>query len=169
MKARDIIEYVFQIAPNPDWAKENIYEFGGPETEVRAVGVAWWIDSKMLEDFARKGITLGLTHERVIYDLPQTYAWGTPCRSGELGANQRIARLCGENGITIHRFHSNLDLADWGMPHALLEQLGWSSHPVDWSRGIPVVTHPPVRLADLIGEVKAGLRLHENPMPWAVG
>src|SRR5690606_1280398 len=47
----------------------------------------------------------------------------------------------------------------WGMPHALVEQLGWQDYPADWSRGVPVVTHPPVRLVELVDEIKAKLRL----------
>ena len=70
MRAQEITDYIFQIAPNPEFGTENIYEIGGGDTEVKAVGVAWWITSDMLEDFARRGVTLGITHERVIYDVP---------------------------------------------------------------------------------------------------
>jgi putative NIF3 family GTP cyclohydrolase 1 type 2 len=159
MKAQEVTDYIFQIAPNPDFGTENIYEIGGGETEVKAVGVAWWITSDMLEDFARKGVTLGVTHERVIYDVPGTYPWGTPCKTDELSVNRRIPELCRKHGIAIHRFHSNIDLVEWGMPRALVAELGWENFRGDWSRGVPVIDHPPVKLRDLIADVKAKLKL----------
>src|SRR4051812_41862723 len=120
MTAQEIINFVWSIAPNPDFGTENILELGDSDTPVRGIGVAWWITSAMLEDFARRGITLGLTHERVIYDLPQDYLWGTIPRTDDLSVNRRIPELCARHGIAIHRFHSNIDLADWGMPRALM-------------------------------------------------
>ncbi len=159
MKAQSIIDYIWSIAPNPPFADENFFELGDGRTDVRAVGVAWWITSDMLDDFARKSITLGLTHERVIYDLPEKYDWGIVPRTAELEVNRRIPTLAARHGIAIHRFHSNIDLADWGMPRALFDQLGWSGYPTDWSRGVPVVTHPPLTLAKLIAHVQDRLRL----------
>lgn len=159
MKIQTVIDYVFEIAPNPPFGDENIYEFGDGTGEVTGLGVAWWITSPMLEDFVRKGYQLGLSHERVIYDVPQDYLWGTPCTTEELETNQNIARLAHENGITIHRFHSNLDLVEWGMPKALFRQLGWENCATDWSRGVPVVEIEPIALGDLIAHVKSRLKL----------
>ncbi|MFW6059112.1 MAG: Nif3-like dinuclear metal center hexameric protein [Phycisphaeraceae bacterium] len=159
MKAQQIVDYIFEIAPNPTWANENIFEFGDGDTAVEAVGVAWWINTVMLRDFAAKGITLGLSHERVFYNVPDWYHWGTPCRADELAANQRMTELLDAHGIAIHRFHSNLDLVDWGMPAALIDELGWSSCEADWSRGVPVVTIPGTTLSELIADVKEKLQL----------
>ncbi len=157
--AQNIVDFVWEIAPDPAFANENFFELGDARTRVAGVGVAWWITSEMLEEFARMKITLGLTHERVIYDLPEKYDWGIVPTTGELPVNRRIPRLAALHGIAIHRFHSNIDLADWGMPRALFDQLGWSAYPIDWSRGIHVVTHPPIMLKGLIQEVKTRLRL----------
>ena len=156
---QDVVDYIFSIAPNPSWAEENIYEFGSGRDDLTGIGVAWWIDSAMLEDFAAKSLNLGITHERVIYDVPRQYCWGTPCRTDDLEANQRIARLVQEHHIAIHRFHSNLDLVDWGMPRALIDRLGWSSYPSDWSRGVPVVTVPETTLGQLMNDIKKRLKL----------
>ena len=117
------------------------------------------ITNELLVHFALRCITLGLTHERVLYDLPVDYPWGQIPPPATLRANRRIPELCHRHGIAIHRFHSNLDLADWGMPRALVDELGWSRYEIDWSRGIPVVEHPPVTLEVLVREVKAELRL----------
>ncbi len=158
-RAQEIIDFVWEIAPNPDWGKENIFEFGDGNVAVEAVGVAWWITSEMIATFAGRGVTLGLTHERVIYDTRLDYHWGTPPSTWEVAANQRIADLCGEHGMAIHRFHSNLDLADWGMPRAVIDQLGWGDYPADFSKGVPLVVLPPMPLRDLIAQVKDRLRL----------
>ena len=159
MRAQEIVDFVWQIAPNPALGTENVFEIGDGDTPVRGVGVAWWITSEMLGAFGREGVTLGLTHERVLYDLPPDFAWGPIPTAEALSANRRIPELCRRHGIAIHRFHSNLDLADWGMPRALMDELGWSGYPIDWSRVIPVVDHPPVTLETLIEEVKTKLRL----------
>lgn len=82
-----------------------------------------------------------------------------PTPPDALQANRRIPEICRRHGIVIHRFHSNLDVVDWGMPRALIDELGWSGYPIDWSRGISVVAHPPVTLDAPIGEVKTKLRL----------
>jgi putative NIF3 family GTP cyclohydrolase 1 type 2 len=159
MIAQEIVDFVFEIAPNPTWGKENFFEFGDGSFEVTGIGVAWWITSDILQDLISRGYELGLTHERVVYDLVDHYQWGRIIKTDELEVNQRFAKLAREHHVAIHRFHSNIDIADWGMPHALLDQLGWSNYPADWSRGIPVVTIPPMSLADLIKLVKAKLQL----------
>lgn len=159
MKAQEIVDYVFEIAPNPPFGTENFFEFGGGNVEVNAVGVAWWITTDMLARFSQCGITLGISHERVIYDTPATYHWGKIIPTNELGVNRRLAEFVKKHDIAIHRFHSNIDVADWGMPRALFRELGWQDYPTDWSRGVPVVEHPPVELRALIGEVKTKLRL----------
>ncbi len=160
MKAREIVDFVWDIAPNPPGAEENIYEFGDGHAEVSSIGVAWWITSEILDACFRKGIQMGITHERVIYDIPEQCMWGLPCATDELAANQRFADKVRQYGVTIHRFHSNIDLADWGMPHALIDQLGWSGYAIDWSRGIPVVNLPEtVPFCDLIDHVKRCLDL----------
>jgi putative NIF3 family GTP cyclohydrolase 1 type 2 len=159
MRAQEIVDYVFSIAPNPAWGRENFFEFGGGDLDVTGVGVSWWLTSDMLADFPARGLNLGLTHERVIYDLPAHCNWGRIPQTWDDAANQRIADLATRHGLAIHRFHSNIDLCDWGMPVTLLRQLGWDGYPADWSRGVPVVTHPPLPLGELIAEVKARLAL----------
>lgn len=157
--AGEISDFVFEIAPNPDWASENIFQFGDRDTAVTGIGVAWWITTEILQQFITDGVTLGLSHERVIYDVRQDYCWGTPCQDDDLRGNRKFATLCREHGVAIHQFHSNIDIADWGMPRALVAQLRWTAYSADWSRGVPVVDHPPVSLADLIAEVKERLEL----------
>lgn len=159
MQAQEIVDYVFSIAPNPSFATENIYEFGDGAREVTGIGIAWWLTSAMMEDMAANGLNLGLTHERVIYDLPEFYPWGQVITTDEIATNRRIAAITSKHSLTIHRFHSNLDLASWGMGQAVLEQLGWSDYPTDWSRGVPVVTIPPTSFRELIEHVKRRLAL----------
>jgi len=159
VKAQQVIDYIFEMAPNPDWGTENIFEYGDGTREVTGIGVAWWITSEMLQDFAAKNYSLGLTHERIIYDMPQDYVWGKVIKTEELGTNRRIKELVTRHDIAIHRFHSNIDLVEWGMPRALFGQLGWNDCPVDWSRGVPVVEIAPVSLETLIATVKSKLQL----------
>ena len=159
LRAREVVDYVFEIAPNPGHAWENVFLFGDGETEVKGIGVAWWITLDILETMARQGQTLGLSHERVIIELPQRFGWGPLPASDEIPLNRRLAELTQQHRIAIHQMHSNVDKAEWGMPKALFQRLGWQDYPTDWSRGVPVVQLPPRTLRDLIAEVKAKLNL----------
>ena len=95
MKIQEVIDFVFKIAPNPEWADENIFEFGDGSGEVTDIGVAWWITSDIMLELGSRGYQLGLTHERTIYDLPPWYAWGQIPLAKELTANQNIERIAG--------------------------------------------------------------------------
>lgn len=159
MKAQEIADFIWEIAPNPGYGTENIWEFGDGSEEVNGIGVAWWLTSEMLHDMAERGLNVGLSHERVIYDLPEEYIWGKIIKTDELPANQKISNIAQQHSIAIHRFHSNIDAAEWGMPHALFDQLGWSDCSTDWSRGIPVVEIEPIQLRELIALVKNKLQL----------
>ena len=157
--ARDVVDFVFEIAPNPTWAYENIYEAPGPDRVVTGIGIAWWITTPMLEQFPDLGLNLAVTHEKITYPMPDNYKWGKCIATEEVPVNQRITAMCNDLGIAVHRFHSNIDMADWGMPHAVFEQLGWTDYPQDWSRGVPVVTLPSITLGELAKLCKDRLNL----------
>jgi len=156
---QEAVDYIFAIAPNDPGAYENLYQTGSGEGALRAIGVAWWIDSVILADFAARGVNFGISHESVFYELPATCRWGLLSPADELLANQKIASLAERHEMVIHRFHSNIDFAPWGMPRALIDQLGWTDHQVDWSRGVPVVTLPTTTLEGLIRHIRAKLGL----------
>jgi putative NIF3 family GTP cyclohydrolase 1 type 2 len=157
--SREVVDYIFEIAPNPSTAWENVYLFGAAETPVTGIAVAWWITLDILQDMAARGLTLGITHERVIFEMPERFVWGLLPKTEEIQVNRQFKEITGSHGIAIHQMHSNIDKAAWGMPHALFARLGWEGHAIDWSRGVPVVTMPPRTLRELIAEVKAKLGL----------
>jgi putative NIF3 family GTP cyclohydrolase 1 type 2 len=160
LRAQEVVDYVFEIAPNPSHAWENVFLFGDGDTPVGGVAAAWWITLDILHDMARRGLTLGLTHERVIFELPERFVWGSLPKTDEVLANRDFSRVTRRYGIAIHQMHSNVDKASWGMPRALLDRLGWQGYPADWSCGVPVATlTPPRRLAELVREVKEKLCL----------
>jgi|GEM_PF-3289527 len=155
--ARDVVEYVFSIAPNPPFGSENIYEAGGPDRPVTGIGLAWWLTSDMLRQFPAQGLNLGITHEKITYPIAPDYKWGKATPEHDVPANRAIESVCREHGITVHRFHSNIDLVNWGMPAAVIEQMGWTDCPQDWSRGVPVITIPTTPLGTLARQVKEKL------------
>ena len=159
MKAHEIIDFVFSIAPNPDHAWENVFLFGDGDIEVSGIAVSWWLTLDQVERMAEQGLNVGLSHERVVFEMPSRFVWGILPETDELPVNRRIRELATRHGMAIHQFHSNVDKADWGMPKALLHRLGWEEYPSDWSRGVPVVDLPPCTLRELIGEIKEKLAL----------
>lgn len=154
-----VVDYIFGIAPNPPGAKENGYVVGDGGGVLTGIGVAWWLTPDLLEDMASNGCNLGVSHERPIFELPETFFWGPLPRSEDIPANRRIRALAAAAGMTLVQMHSNIDKADWGMPRALFARLGWDAYPTDWSRGVPVVELPPCTLAELITELKGKLKL----------
>ena len=156
---REIIDFVFEIAPNPAWADENVFEFGDGSGEVAAVGVAWRITSDIMLELGRGGFQLGLTHKRVPYDLVTWYPWGQIPAAQNLAANRRLGEIASSYNLSIHRFQSNLDLAPWGIGPSLLKQLEWDKRPTDWSRGVPVIDIDAIPLHELNRLVKARLDL----------
>lgn len=157
IRAQEVVDFVFEIAPNDPTGAENIFEFPGPDTVVTGIGLAWWITSDMLRQFPTQGLNLAITHEKVTYPMQQPYRWGKAMATDDIPANRTIAQLCAEHGIAVHRFHSNIDFAPWGMPHCVIQQMGWQGCEQDWSRGVPVITIPPTPLGELAREVKAKL------------
>lgn len=154
---RQIVDAVFEMAPNPSWGQENILEWGRFDAPVRGIGVAWWITVPMMKQLAEMGLNLGLTHERTTYPATENFKWGNCPTFDEIGANRWIAQVASDFNLSVHRFHSNIDLAPWGMPHAAIDQLGWDQSKVDWSRGVPVAEIQPIALGALIDHVKRSL------------
>ena len=89
MNAQDIVDYVFEIAPNPSTAWENEFLYGDGLMEVTGVAVSWWITLDILEDMVRRGLTFGLSHERVLWELPERFVWGPLPDKDEIRTNQR--------------------------------------------------------------------------------
>ncbi|MHC4872316.1 MAG: Nif3-like dinuclear metal center hexameric protein [Planctomycetota bacterium] len=157
MKAKEITDFIFEIAPNPDHAWENEYLFGNEDMEVKGVAVAWWLTLDIVEKMEELGLTYGVSHERIYHHLPERFVWGTLPEENELSTNVRLKEVTEKNNMAIHQFHSNIDKAGWGMPHALLESLGWQDYPADWSRGVPVIDIPEIKLKDFVSELKGRL------------
>jgi putative NIF3 family GTP cyclohydrolase 1 type 2 len=159
MQAQAIIDYVFEIAPNPSTAWENVFLAGDGSVDVNGIAVAWWLTPDLVEDMEKRGLNLGLSHERPIFELPARFVWGILPPEVDIPANQRIRAAARRGGMAIHQMHSNIDKADWGMPNALFARLGWQDYPIDWSRGVPVIDLPPCTLRELIAELKTKLEL----------
>jgi len=158
--AQDIVDYVFEIAPNPAGRVENVYQHGDGSDAVSGVGVAWWLTADILEDMGRAKQNLGLTHETVFFPTPRGFSWGpAPDSEDAIPANRRVRDVLKRHGITVHRFHSNIDSAEWGIPRMLLKKLGWDRYPTEWLQDVPVVELPPRSLAALVEEVRTKLEL----------
>jgi putative NIF3 family GTP cyclohydrolase 1 type 2 len=149
IRAGDIVDFVFQIAPNPSWGTENIFEAPGPDRVVTGIGIAWLINAAFLSQFPSMGLSMAISHETIRFDVPTNYKWGTPIPTDEVPSNRRVTAMCKDLNIAVHRFHSNIDLVEWGMPHAVIDQMGWTDDPQDWSRGVPVIQIKPVTLGTL--------------------
>ena len=76
MRAQEIIDFVLSIAPEPDHAWENVFLFGDGDIEVSGIAVSWWLTLDQVERMAEQGMNLGLSHERVVFEMPSRFVWG---------------------------------------------------------------------------------------------
>ncbi len=161
MKIQDAVDYVFEIAPNPDGMTENKYLFRREDTECRGIGVAWWLTSEIISDMHANGINLGFCHEPVFFEGLEykPFLWGPTPTEAEFAPNFKLKKLLEQTGVTVHRFHSNLDKADFGMIPALLNRLGWDNYPRVYAGDLPCVTLPEQTLKSLAEELKNKLQL----------
>jgi len=114
-------------------------------------------NTAIIERMVEQDLNFGISHERITVELPERFVWGVLPDQKEIPTNIKLKEITEKHNLAIHQFHSNIDKAAWGMPVALLENLGWQDYPADWNVGIPVVTIPEIRLKDLVAHLKKAL------------
>lgn len=161
MEIREIIKHIFEMAPNPEGMKENDYLCGDGSNDVSGIGVAWWITSEILQDMSNNGLNLGLCHEPILFEGLESkpFVWGPTPDEKDFKPNIKINAILRKTRITVHRFHSNLDKAPFGMVPALLKRLEWENYPIRYAGDVPLVTLPRKPLKDLALELKSKLNL----------
>ncbi len=160
----DVNRYLFSIAPDPKpySESENVYTWGDPKTPCTGVAVAWWPGPEVMRQAAAEGLNLILSHEDpilVMGKLPLLpHRSPTPETFG-VKANIERMRLAVQHNLVIHRHHWNVDLAPWGIPASLIEELGWADRVVLAERCLRIVEIPPTPLTEVAERVKTRLRI----------
>ena len=162
---RDIINYVFEIAPNPAWRSErqteNVIQFGDPQGEATGVATCWWATLDILKLCRQRKLNLVFTHEDGFFADFGGTLWA-PSSGPMMAKPVNIARLkvMVEGNMVVQRVHSNVDIAPWGMPTQVAERIAMPGSKVAQKVGyIPVLEFPPLSLAEFIEHLKKSLSI----------
>lgn len=148
---RDVVKYVFEIAPDPrpPETTENRLVFGSEDAAIRRIAVIWRPTPELLAEAGRLGADLVVGHEPLFDTYDPHYFWGTPLAEADVPINNKHRALLEEHSMAYARFHTNVDVAPWGMPVALLKVLGLEECPIDWNRYLPLVHIPSMKVYEL--------------------
>jgi len=108
---------------------------GNPEAEVKKIGTAWMPYWKTLKEAKSADVNLMIVHEPTFYthwDL-DAHKWDyydapSPARENYFEQRDKKKKWIEENEMVIIRCHDVLDkIADWGIPYAFGQGLGFSN------------------------------------------
>jgi len=158
---QDVVNYVFEIAPDPKppESTENGFLFGEGDAEVHRIALMWRPTPELLRAAGEFGAELVVGHEPIFYPGTKQYFWGIPQQEDEKPINREHRGLLTRYSMAYARFHSNVDIVDWGMPGALLDVLGFGGCARDWHKYMPLVRILPTRVYALADMCQARLDL----------
>ncbi|MBM3495408.1 MAG: hypothetical protein FJX72_13965 [Armatimonadetes bacterium] len=124
MKALDLLYHFQSVGTWVDWRRTcDEFLHGDPDTEVTGIVTAWTATNAAIEDAARLGANLFITHEPAFCGSYK----GTP--SGDRVAADKRA-LLDRHGMALLRCHDTWDrMPEVGIPDAWTEWLGFPSEP----------------------------------------
>ena len=164
MKATDIAAVFEQIAPielgiPEDRAAGNLgFRFGDRHTEVKGVGVAWWLGREVVEAAVERGLNMLIIHEPELFRH-----WNSPFHTNMQPMTQPYnlhkARLLADHGIVVYTAHTNWDLQpEFGMGATLAKRLGFDDL-VKRDIGVGVFRLRDMTLGRLVEHVKRRMKL----------
>jgi len=121
MKAQDIYDHMRKIGTWVNWqATTDHFQIGDPQTEVKAVAVAWQARLDAIKKAAGMGCNMFITHEQFEYPEPQV------ARKDEKQPYEvEKRRFCEEHGIVVMRCHDVWDrVPEVGIVDSWAAQLG---------------------------------------------
>ena len=129
-------------------------KFGNPQTEVKGIAVTFMATRHVLEQSARLGANLIITHEGTFY----SHHDGTESLYAEDQVYTAKSRFIEESGLAIFRFHDY-----WhryqpdGIMEGLIRALDWQDHITDHLPYATIAAIPPMELGHVITHIKKRL------------
>ena len=149
-RALDVQSYIASLVP--EQARDEGFQFGDPQVEVRGIVVAWMATVDAIKAAAGAGANLMVVHEALFYPYDALEKGGPP---GFLSwrTNWRRAELLCHHGIAVIRAHGTLDRVCIFDDFAAL--LGLGQPVVDEPGLVKVYEIPPTPLRNLARRVRA--------------
>jgi len=158
---RDVVNYVLQIAPDPKPPEttENRLILGHEDAEIKRIAVMWRPTPELLAEAGQLGADLVIGHEPLFHSSAPEYFWAMAVPEDQAPINKKHRALLEKHSMAYARFHSNVDVAPWGMPVALLDVLGFGQCSIEWNRYIPLVHIPDILVHELADRCQKRLGL----------
>lgn len=124
MKAKSVREHFINIGTWVNWdLTEDHFLFGDPETEVSGIAVAWIATYDLIEEAAKKGFNLLITHEPVFYP-------GYENADSTQALIDRKQKLLEGHRIVVLRCHDTWDrMPEFGIVDSWAAALGFETLP----------------------------------------
>jgi len=164
VKAREIADIFEQIAPLESGIQSDRdsrvlgFRFGNPEIDVTGVGVAWYLDIKVIEQAIKRGLNLLLIHEPILF-YENNEILHTTLLPETIKFNLKKKQLLIENGICVYTAHTNWDLQkDVGNQPTFAKALGLTKE-IKRDIAVGVYQVQPMSFSELIDKVKTATGL----------
>ena len=163
MKAKEIVEYILEIAPFKDSFGEIPHDdgfvFGNPDMEVKGIGVTWSPTLPVLQKAVDERLNFIITHEFLFWPHQETVWFKSEKDIMKKLPNYLRKKILEENQITVYMTHKNWDAApEWGMCDSFPKFLGFEKE-ITRGRFTRVHQIQPVKLKELAEMIKEKMNL----------
>lgn len=152
---RNVMDFVMQAAVLPENTVDRL-QFGNPDDEVKGIAVCFLANQTVIEQTARLGANLLISHEGIFY------------RHRDMEDEQnpdpvfiRKAQAITDNGIAVFRVHdSNHRCTPDGIMRGLLHALNWLPFEVVCHPHYSILEIPALTLEEILKHIKNSLGLN---------
>ncbi len=166
MKAREIADVLESIAPiasgiAADHAAGNLgFRFGSPDIEVTGVAMCWWISAEVVDEAARRGLNMIISHEPELWRYYES-PWHTNLQPQTIEFNLKKIRTLVDRGMCVYTAHSNWDMQpELGMGPSLAKALNFTDL-IRRDVAVGVYRVGPMRFDALVKLVKDRMKLKQ--------
>jgi putative NIF3 family GTP cyclohydrolase 1 type 2 len=155
MTIRNVMDFLMQAAVLPEDTVDRL-QFGNTEDEVKGIAVSFLANQAVIEEAARLGANLLISHEGPFY------------RHRDMGEEQnpdpvfqRKVQTIKESGIAVFRVHdSNHRSNPDGVMRGLLRSLNWTSFEIACHPHYSILEMPALTLGQILQHIKSSLALN---------
>lgn len=133
--------------------------FGNPDTEVKGIGVAWYLAMDVIEQAIEKGLNFLLIHEPNLFYCSKSLHWYTCLLPTTNPVNLKKMKLLIDNTICVYTAHSNWDLQkEVGMQPVFAKALGMTDE-ITRDKAVGIYRIAPTPFSELTKNVKSKVGL----------
>ncbi len=152
---RSVMDFVMQAAVLPENTVDRL-QFGNPEDEVKGIAVSFLANQTVIEEAARLGANLLISHEGLFYRHRDMEEEQNPDP-----VFQKKVQTITENGIAVFRVHdSNHRCNPDGIMRGLLRSLNWTAFEIVCHPHYSILEMPALTLGQILQHIKSSLAMN---------